>query len=272
MERGASWTFRLYDWCVFRPRARQRTIIKAVARGLGRDDAEVIDLTRPEVRAQPLTTGPGDLLLVAAPVYGGRLPLPVCAWLETLEANGTPTVCLVVYGNREFEDALLELTDMVKARGGVPVAGGAFVAEHSFSSDDAPVAVGRPDAADLETAEDLGRRVAKVVAALASADQAPDLIVPGDRPYKERKPRPPVDFIAVNDDCVQCGLCAKACPVDAIDPEDSAQMDIVKCIRCCACIKVCPQQARSKKPSWVVDAANWLAANCAARKEPAFFI
>lgn len=254
----------------FSPTGTSWALLKAVAQGLDQG-AEWVDITRPEVRAEPLGAAADELLVIAVPVYGGRVPLLAARWLERLQADNTPMACVVVYGNRAFEDALLELTDLVRAGGGVPVAGAAFVAEHSFSSDERPIAVGRPDAADLERAEDFGRRLGERVATLVEADQVPALAVPGDRPYKERKAREPVEFIAVSDDCVQCGLCAQVCPVEAIDSEDSRVTDLVKCIRCCACIKVCPQQARSLMPSWIMDAATWLTTNCADRKEPEFF-
>ena len=107
---------------------------------------------------------------------------------------------------------------------------------------------------------------------MSSIEEAGELSVQGNSPYGGKTTLWDVDFIAVNDDCTQCGLCAKLCPVGAIDPQDSAVIDIQKCITCCVCIKKCPQQAKSIKPGPVNDAANRLHTNCSARKEPVNFL
>ena len=70
-----------------------------------------------------------DLLLIGVPVYMGRVPALIHEWLVSLRLHQTPTVCVVVYGNRVYEDALLELTDIVRGCGGIPIAGGAFIGE-----------------------------------------------------------------------------------------------------------------------------------------------
>lgn len=44
-------------------------------------------------------------------------------------------ICLVVYGNRVYDDALRELKDILIADGCNPIAVGAFIGEHCLSSD-----------------------------------------------------------------------------------------------------------------------------------------
>lgn len=254
----------------FSPTGTSRSIVQAIARGMGQDNPLETDITMPEARKQSLRARAGETLIVAAPVYGGRLPALVEDWLRGMRADGALVVCVVVYGNRAFEDALLEMKDIVKQCGGAPVAGAAFIGEHSFSSADAPIAVSRPDADDLSAAETFGRRVRETLDAIASSDVAPELQVPGDFPYKERKDWRPKDFIAVSDACVQCGICVEACPVEAIDAE-TYDVNYEKCIRCCACIKICPERARGMNQGPVKDIAMWLNENCAKRKEPEFF-
>lgn len=68
----------------------------------------------------------------------GRVPALLIEWLNTIQAHDTPTVCVVVYGNRVYDDALLELEDMVTTCGGIPIACAAYVGEHSFSSSETP--------------------------------------------------------------------------------------------------------------------------------------
>lgn len=255
----------------FSPTGTSKAIVQAVARGIDHEVTELLDVTKPDARAQQVKTAQGELLVVAVPVYGGRVPGLLRQWLQGIEAENTPVVCIVVYGNRDYEDALLELRNIMKERGAVPVACAAFIGEHSFSSPDTPIAVARPDEADLELAQAFGRKIRETVHAIASLEQVPEIEVPGNFPYKEGKAAPPVVFMTVDDSCVQCGVCAEACPVDAIDAEDHTVVDMEKCIRCCACIKSCPENARSMKPSPVKDIAIRVSTMCQERKEPVSF-
>ncbi|WP_319584533.1 4Fe-4S binding protein [uncultured Pseudodesulfovibrio sp.] len=257
----------------FSPTGTTAAVVEAIAEGLGYEVVEDVDITMPEERQEPLQASADELLVVAVPVYGGRVPFLLEPWLRTLELDGTPVVCAVVFGNRAFEDALIELSDIVAEQGGVVLGGAAFIGEHSFSSEEYPVAVSRPDEDDLRGAKDFGRKLRKTLDALTSIEGAPKPAIPGDHPYKERKPRGPVDFINVSDSCVMCGICAEQCPVGAIDAADFKRTDPDKCIMCCACIKVCPEYARTTKPGSPVEGfAKWLNENCADRKEPVYFL
>lgn len=256
----------------FSPTGTSRTTAEAISRGIGLDNVELIDATRPETRQAGLKVSPHDLLVIAVPVYKGRVPDFLAQWFEQINLDGTPVVCVTVYGNREYEDALLELKDMVKQRGGRPVACAAFIGEHSFSGNDTPIAVSRPDSADLQTAEEFGRKVKAKLDSIQEGAAITDVQVPGNYPYKELPESGPVDFIAVSEDCTLCGICAEQCPVTAIDTESPASTDPKKCILCCACIKVCPERARSMKDGPIKDIARRLSRACSARKEPEFYL
>ena len=256
----------------FSPTGTGEAVARGIASGLGSVDIEPIDITRPDVRAVPLSVGDDELLIIAVPVYMGRVPALLGDWLKAMQLDHTPAVCVVVYGNRAYEDALLELKDMVTQRGGIPVAGAAYIGEHSFANADAPVALGRPDAVDLGHAKTLGEKVREKLRSIPSTTDIPDLAVPGEHPYGGRTELWNVDFIEVGAHCVQCGLCAEVCPVGAIDPDNSAAIDQVKCITCCACIKQCPQSARTMKPGPVMEARKRLSTLCMEPKQPESFI
>lgn len=51
----------------------------------------------------------GELCVIAVPVYGGRVAATALQRLQRLKGNGSPAILVVVYGNRDYEDALLEL-------------------------------------------------------------------------------------------------------------------------------------------------------------------
>jgi ferredoxin len=194
-------------------------------------------------------------------------------WLHSIKAYNTPAVCVVVYGNRAYENALLELKDVLSKCGCKPIAGAAYIGEHSFSSVELPSSVGRPDASDLHHAELFGRKINETLKYVSSVDQIVGILqIPGNYPYGGVTELWHIDFIAVSAGCTQCGVCAKGCPVWAIDPGKSDLIDKNKCTLCCACIKHCPQKARSMKPGLMKDAAIRSHEKFKERKEPEFFI
>ncbi len=256
----------------FSPTGTSKAVVRGIARGLGEGAMEFLDVTNPQARRRPLRVSEDELLVLAVPVYMGRVPGLLSDWLETIRGRNTPAVCVVVYGNRDYEDALLELRDILLARGCLPIAGGAFVGEHSFSSPELPTAEGRPDRVDLAMAEDFGRRLSEKLDSLSSIQDAPPLDLPGAFPYGGLTELWSVDFLAVDESCTQCGTCAGVCPVGAIDPQDSRLIDTETCITCCACIKACPEEARSIKPGPVRDVAIRLSGMCGERREPEIFL
>lgn len=256
----------------FSPTGTTRAVVQGITRGINPDSTELIDITRPDARKQPLSASGSELLIVAVPVYMGRAPALLNEWLNAIQADGAPTVCVVVYGNRAFENALLELKDIVKSSGCIPVAGAAYIGEHSFSNPETPTAQGRPDKDDLNHAEEFGRKIREKLKSVSSISEIPDVEVPGEYPYAGITKLWDVDFIAVNDQCTQCGLCAEVCPVSAVDPQDSAMIDHEKCITCCACIKNCPQNARAMKSGPVKDAQKRLNDLYYEPKKPEYFL
>jgi ferredoxin len=256
----------------FSPTGTTKAVVHGIARGINHSNEEHIDITSPGARMQLLQTSENDLLVVAVPVYMGRVPALLGEWLRAIQAHNTQTVCVVVYGNRVYNDALLELNDMLKQCGCKPIAGAAYIGEHSFSRTETPTAEGRPDARDLEHAELFGQKIREKLQSFPSADKIPDVSIPGCYPYRGDSKLWTVDFIAIGNECSPCGICAEGCPVGAIDPENSTSIDTKKCITCCACIRNCPHHARIMKPGLVMDASLRLSTLYNERKEPEFFV
>ncbi len=239
----------------FSPTGRTKKIAQSVMRGINEKDVEVIDITTPDAREQYLQISDNELLVVAVPVYMGRVPALLSEWLHRIKTHNTLAVCIVVYGNRTYGDALLELKDILVQRGCIPIAGAAFIGEHSFSSSEIPLAEGRPDASDLNHAELFGGKIKETLDSISTLNRIPDLMIPGDYPYGGVTELWSVDFIEISDKCKKQGICAKVCPVGAIDYKNTTIIDQEKCISCCACIKNCPENARTIKASRVKDAA-----------------
>jgi len=246
-------------------------VLESIAKGMTVEDVEHVNLTLPEGAQQTIPPFSDELVIIGAPVYGGRLPVDAINRFKQLKASKTLAILIVVYGNREFEDALLELKNLAIELGFNPVAGGAFIGEHSFATKDVPIANGRPDSLDVQKAMDFGAKIKDKVTALQSPDAQMDLEIPGRFPYQDRPRSMAFSPVTKEDTCTVCGTCASVCPTAAISINGSVATKIELCILCCACIKNCPTGARVWENSMMKDNVNWLSENYSTRKEPQIF-
>jgi len=258
----------------FSPTQTTKQVLEGIAQGIQSNGATHVDLTLPHTNTQEFVPVNASLTLIGAPVYGGRLPADAAQRLRQVKGRGIPAVVVVVYGNRAYEDALLELKDLVTECGFVPIAGAAFIGEHSYSTDAMPIAPGRPDTADVEKAVAFGQQIREKMATF-SPDIIPSLTVPGNVPYKqgmrssEEAPPAPVTH---TDLCTLCGQCAEVCPTGAIAVGETVITDARACILCCACTRACPTGARVMEDPRVLRTAAWLYREHSARKEPEVFL
>jgi len=136
---------------------------------------EEYDLTRPHNTGRSF--GPGDVVIVAGPVYGGRLPAVMLERLAEIQGNGAFAVTLAVYGNRAYEDALIELDDSVEKQGFRRLASAALAAQHSIVTQ---LAAGRPDQEDAEEITRFAEEIlSKYEGILSGKEQPGNYIVPG---------------------------------------------------------------------------------------------
>lgn len=247
----------------FSPTHTSAKIARAVGDGIGMGRRMETDLTLDE-SADPIEIT-NALTVIAAPVYGGRVAPVALKRLKRLKGNNAPAILIAVYGNRDYEDALIELRDTAVELGFTPLSAGAFIGEHSYSTTNMPIAAGRPDASDLQIAFQFGQDSLKklkekttitspelqAICKLKSLDDKLSILlssffIKGTSPYKivqAGKPACPVCTEA----CFVCGECVEVCPTHAISiSKDGSQIetDINRCIKCCACVKECPNEAR----------------------------
>jgi ferredoxin len=228
----------------FSPTQTTQKAVVAFASGTGKP-VEEYDLTTPKARqAFSRSFGKDDLVVVGLPVYGGRLPRDLDNFFSGLRGDATQAVALVMYGNREYDDALIELKMKLEERGFTVKAGAAFIGEHTFSK---KIATGRPDANDLRIAANFGSQAAASIA----IEAAGTLTLKGHYPfvmkgYDPANPGPHPTYFAVgtNESCTQCKLCVENCPWGAIDENNPATINLTRCLRCLRCIKICPVSAK----------------------------
>lgn len=257
----------------FSPTDTTARIVAGIAQGIAPDLVSRIDLTPPAARQREVEQMGDELVVIGTPVYAGRVPAEAMRRLRRIKGHNTPAVIVVVYGNREFEDALLELRDLAAELGFLPVAGGAFIGEHSYSSEATPIAPGRPDDEDMEKAKRFGAAIQEKISRLPSLDALPALEVPGNYPYiLWDLPPEEISPVSVESLCTLCGECAAVCPTAAIAVEDAVVTSKQACIHCTACVKKCPTGARTWENARIDQIRKWLSENCLQRKEPQVFL
>ncbi len=233
----------------FSPTGGTKDVSNRAARALA-DHSAAYDLTAPETEG--VSFAADDIAIVSLPVFAGRIPPIAADRLRRFSGNGAAALALVVYGNRHYDDALLELCDVLRERGFRVAGAAAIVARHSIAPE---IGEGRPDDGDY-------REIAAFMEAagerIASGDLPDALPLPGNRPYKTT---PPGGFpIAVSEACTQCGTCAAHCPVGAIPLAAPSTTDLDACIRCMRCIRICPEQARAVPPEAYAKLQHFLSA------------
>lgn len=227
-------------------------------------EKEEIDLLNKDADYGAYNFQQEDVCLIAVPSFGGRVPETAVERIQSMKGNSARAVLVCVYGNRAYEDTLLELKNAAKKAGFHPVAAVAAVAEHSIMHQ---FAAGRPDADDEAELRAFADSIWKK---LDSENQMDEVTVPGNEPYKEFKGSSMKPI--VGEACNGCSLCAKHCPVGAIDPQAPNKTDEEQCISCMGCIAVCPQKARHLNAQMVAGVSEKMAPLFADGKENQLFL
>lgn len=240
-------------WAVyFSPTGTTKKVTECIAGKIAeRLHAEtgIVDFTLPGARNEEQVYGSADLVVFGTPIYAGRVPNVLLPYLkEKIKADGALAVPVVLFGNRDYDDGLIELKGILETDGFHTIAAGAFIGEHSFSR---LLAAGRPDEPDILSA----RRLSEIVARRIEEMDVPavNLMIPGEegqlRPYYTPRDRygTPINILKVkpktSEKCTSCGACAAACPMGSISSENYGLISGV-CIKCGACIKKCPVGAK----------------------------
>ena len=221
-----------------------------------------IDLSLPDTDYSSISIEPDALVLVAMPCFGGVAPQLALDRFARIKGNGASCVLAAVYGNRTYENTLVQMQDTAQAAGFQVIAAVSAVAEHSIIHQ---YAAGRPNAEDREELARFGTKILEK----AESGSTETLVIPGKRPYKTSGSGM---VPTANARCTGCGLCAQKCPAQAISPERCKTTEKSKCIGCMRCVSICPVHARNVNRLMVSIASLAIKKACSAPKANELFL
>ncbi len=237
-----------------------------------------IDFTLPEERTNKYSYKPDELVVLGMPTYAGRIPNKALPFVQTLfEGQETPAICVVTYGNRDYDSSLTELVLEMTDNGFRVFAAGAFVCRHVFSD---KIAAGRPDGADYGKMDEFAKEAEKKLCGdtdsilqtpviRGGAPVAPYYVPKGEdgQPAKFLKAKPKTELSK----CTNCGTCAKVCPMGSVSRENFSDVTGI-CIKCQACIVSCPEGAKYFDDAAFLSHVRMLERDYIQRKEPEWFV
>jgi len=261
------------NMCFYSPTSTTQKIVSAVAAGTGVNPLCIIEnnLTFPEHEETFIDIEPDDLVILGGPVYAGQLANKAHNRIEKIKFHNNPAVLVAVYGNRHYDDALIDLREMAIRLGLKPIAAAAFIGEHSYSTRDFPIAKGRPDNEDRQSARDFGRQIAERMADLVSLDNLSLLKLPGTDPLPPSRQINAAHAETSQNKCIKCGICETVCPTGAVFFKKTYQTDAERCTICCACVKACKRKARIIISEHIPQLREKLVSEHSERRSPEFF-
>lgn len=250
----------------FSPTGSTKKIVNIVAMAWEGSDFDVVDIdcSVPGINYSTYSFAKDELCVIGVPSFGGRVPAIALSHLKQMTADGTPTLIITTYGNRDYDDTLLELQDTLKQKGFRVFAAIAAVAEHSIIRQ---FASGRPDKNDERELLEYAKRIRQT---LEDNPAIEEITVKGNTPYRDFaglpiKPK-------ANSKCNMCGVCAKLCPMLAIPTDSPNKTDKKLCITCMRCVAVCPKQARKLNPALLFLAGLKMKKICSTSKKNELYL
>lgn len=250
-----------YNIC-FSPTGGTRKVADILANECA-ESKTVVDLTDRNRNFGAISLSEDDVALIAVPSYSGRVPAIAVKRIAAINGNGARAILVCVYGNRAYEDTLTELRDTAAKAGFRVIAAVAAVAEHSILR---RFAKGRPDEVDRKQLIGFAEQIRGKL--LSGKNTEPN--IPGNRPYRKISATGMIP--KATKACTDCGLCAKKCPVGAIDGNNLHHIDRETCISCMRCVSICPQKARMVSPLMLFLGKMMLNKACSKRKENELYI
>lgn len=244
----------------FSPTGGTKKVADILVKELGQN-IEEIDLSNIDLLSYSLQGG--DLAIISMPSFAGRPPQIAIERLKQIKGNGVKTVIVTVYGNRDYEDSLIEMYDEAINNGFNVIGAISAIAEHSIIR---KYAKNRPDINDEIQLKSFVNEINKKL----NTSEVTKLNIPGNRPYKDIKG---IGLIPkTTNKCNKCGMCAQNCPVGAISFDNVSKIDAEKCISCMRCVSICPKSAKKISKLITFIAGLMIRKQCIVRKENELFL
>lgn len=262
----------------FSPTGGTKTIVSTIADTLSQQfqsPLESYDFTLLKNRHNFPELNENDLVIFGTSVIAGRVPNVLLPYLKTIKGNHSLAVPVVSFGNRNYDDALIELRNLLENASFQCIGAGAFISEHAFST---TLAKHRPDEEDIKTLKEFAYLLYQKIE--GTEEFLHPVYVNGQtplRPYYMPQDRNhnPINILKVkpvtSDTCVQCGICANVCPMETISFKDARVCQGI-CIKCNACVKACPYHAKSFIDEGYLYHKEELEIEYANRKQPEYFL
>ena len=216
-----------------------------------------------------------SLVILAIPVYAGRIPNKLLPDLEKCLNGSGKTVILPisVYGNRNYDEALREMLLLVEKHGFIPIGAAAMISQHAFSTH---IAKDRPDASDFKLLIDFSKKISeKILNSQNLTSITYDRNTPVGPYYTPLKTdHTPARFLKTKpvtdmSKCNNCGICAQKCPMESISADNVSDVSGI-CIKCQACVKLCPTHAKYFTDTDFLSHVEMLESTYTNRQEPTF--
>lgn len=205
------------------------------------DEVEFIDQTSFLKRQETIEFSPEDLVVVASPTYGGRIPAAP-NYLTNLVGNGANCIVVSCFGNRCCEMGVQDAADILVPQGFNILGGIAIVTDHTTGGF---LGRGRPNLEDRAVLAEFAQVIREK---LATGNLEPVQIVGHPSEISDMFP-PGVIFkssavkVYTPEKCINCKTCAVECTAGAID-YDTLEINPDVCVHCQRCTVICPQAAR----------------------------
>lgn len=227
---------------LFSATGRSEKILNTISQNFDGEKIRV-DLSDPNLNINFELTK-NDFCIFNTSVIEGRIPIPALRNIKKIKGNGAKILLVAVFGNRSPDDCLLEMKNVTTELGFLPIGAISASMQHSVFPN---YATNRPDNQDIKELNEFSLKVKEHL----NNTTFPELKVPGNFPYiviEPAKVKPSAD-----ENCIDCGLCASKCPMEAIPMDNFRISDSSKCIDCMRCVEICPVSARSL-PKHLVEA------------------
>ena len=100
----------------FSPTGGTKKVADQISSHLG-SVTNTVDLIRHDVSFSNVTIAPDALAVIAAPVFEGVIPDTAIERIKEIQGNHANCVVIAVYGNRAYDDGLIQLKDTAELCG-----------------------------------------------------------------------------------------------------------------------------------------------------------